>query len=74
MWEVFYQGLHRLEKYLNIEGFLEKFLKLISALKSTGNNFKALKSPWNLLFSVGLNPVNGDLFQYKITVPLFGAV
>ena len=38
------QGSHRLEKYLNLEGFLEKSLKLKSALKSTGNHSKALKS------------------------------
>ena len=36
------QGSHRLEKYLNLEGFLEKSLKIKSALKSTG---KLLKSP-----------------------------
>ena len=30
------QGSHRLEKYLNLEGFLEKSLKIKSALKSTG--------------------------------------
>ena len=29
------QGLHRLEKYLNLEGFLEKLLKIKSALKSS---------------------------------------
>ena len=29
------QGSHRLEKYLNLEGFLEKSLKTKSALKST---------------------------------------
>ena len=28
------QGSHRLEKYLNLEGFLEKPLKIKSALKS----------------------------------------
>ena len=27
------QGLHRLEKYLNIEGFFEKYLKIKYALK-----------------------------------------
>ena len=27
------QGSHRLEKYLNLEGFLEKSLKIKSALK-----------------------------------------
>ena len=37
-----YQGLHRLKKYLNLEGFLEKSLKIKPALKSTG---KSLKSP-----------------------------
>ena len=36
------QGLHRLEKYLNIEGFLEKSLKIKSALKRTGNIEKSL--------------------------------
>ena len=56
--------MHRLEKYLNIiEGFLEKSLKIKSALKS----------PWILLFSLGLNTVDGDLNKYKIVVPLFGA-
>ena len=39
------QGSHRLEKCLNLEGFLEKSLKIIFALKSTGNHLKALKSP-----------------------------
>ena len=33
-----------LEKYLNLEGFLEKSLKIKSALKSTGNHSKALNS------------------------------
>ena len=31
----FYQGLHRLEKYLNIQDCLEKSLKIKLALKST---------------------------------------
>ena len=30
-----FQGSHRLEKYLNLEGFLENSLKIKSALKST---------------------------------------
>ena len=42
--EFFLQGSHRLKKYLNLEGFLEKSLKIKSALKSTGNHSKALKS------------------------------
>ena len=36
------QGLHRLEKYLNLEGFLEKPLKIKSALKSTGKSLNSL--------------------------------
>ena len=41
------QGSHRLEKYLNIEGFLEKYLKLKSALKSTGKSLKGLEKSLN---------------------------
>ena len=37
------QGLHRLEKYLNLEGFLEKLMKMKSILKSTGKSLKPLK-------------------------------
>ena len=33
------QGSHRLEKYLNLEVFLEKSLKIKSALKYRHNNF-----------------------------------
>ena len=39
------QGFHSLEKYLNLEGFLEKSLKLNYALKVLENHSKALKSP-----------------------------
>ena len=68
------QGSHRLEKYLNLECFFEKSLKIKSALKSTGNLSKALKSPLILIFFVGLNStVDKDLNLYKIFVPLFGA-
>ena len=41
------QGLHRLEKYLNLEGFLEKSLKIKSALKSTGKLLKSLEKSLN---------------------------
>ena len=45
------QGSHRLEKYLNLECFLEKSLKIKSSLKSTGNSVenhsKALKKSLN---------------------------
>ena len=37
------QGSHRLEKYLNLEGFLEKSLKIKYALKSTGKLNKGLE-------------------------------
>ena len=36
------QGSHRLGKHLNLEGFLEKSLKIRYALKSTG---KSLEGP-----------------------------
>ena len=38
-----FQGSHRLEKYLNLEGFLEKSLKIQSALKSTGKSLESLE-------------------------------
>ena len=39
-----YSGARRLEKYLNLEGFLEKSLKNKSALKVLENHSKSLKS------------------------------
>ena len=41
------QGLHRLEKYLILEGFLEKSLKIKSALKSTGKSLNGLEKSMN---------------------------
>ena len=38
-----FQGSHRLEKYLNLAGFLEKFLKYKSTLKSTGKSLKSFE-------------------------------
>ena len=69
---IFHQGSHRLEKYLNLEGFREKSLKIIPALKSIGKSLKGLEKSLILLFSVELNHVDRDLNQYKIVVPLFG--
>ena len=40
-----WQGLHRFEKYLNIQDCLEKSLKIKSASISTRKSLKALKSP-----------------------------
>ena len=41
------QASHRLEKNLNLEGFLEKSLKIKSALKSTGKSLKSLEKSLN---------------------------
>ena len=41
------QNSHRLEKYLNLEGFLEKSLKIKTALKSTGKLLKSLEKSLN---------------------------
>ena len=41
------QGLHRLEKYLNLEGFLEKSLKIKYALKSTEKSCIGLEKSLN---------------------------
>ena len=83
------QGLHSLEKYLNLEDFLyHKSMKIKYALKRTGKSLTALKSPWILLFSVGLSAVDrcgtwlyrflifaplSNFNQYKIVLPIFGA-
>ena len=39
-----------LEKYLNLEGFLKKSLKMKSALKSTGKSLKSLEKSLNSTF------------------------
>ena len=54
-----------LEKYLNLEGFLEKSLKIKSALKSTGKSLKSLEKPLNCTISVGLSTYHRELNQYK---------
>ena len=41
------QGSHRLESYLDIEGFLEKSLKTKSALKSTEESLQGLGKSLN---------------------------
>ena len=58
---------------MNLEGFLEKSLKIRYALKSTGKSLKSLEKSLNSTISVGLSTVDRDLIQYKIGVPLFGA-
>ena len=37
------RGSHKLEKYLNLEGFPEKSLKIKPTLKSTRKSLKSLK-------------------------------
>ena len=44
------QGWHRLEKYLNLEGFPENSLKIKYALKSTGKSLKGLEKSLNSIF------------------------
>ena len=41
------RGSHRLEKYLNLEPFLEKSLKMKSAFKSTGKSLESLEKSFN---------------------------
>ena len=41
------QGSHRLEKFLNLKGLLEKSLKIKSALKSTEKSLKGLEKCLN---------------------------
>ena len=47
MFRLVFQGLHRLEKYLNLEDFLEKSLKIKYALKSTEKLHKGLEKSLN---------------------------
>ena len=68
-----YTGFARLEKYLNLEGFLEKSLKIKSALKSTGKSLKSLEKSLNSTIFCRLSTVDRDQNRYKIVVPLFGA-
>ena len=50
----FEQGWHRLEKYLNLEGFLEKSLKIKYDLKSTRKSLKGLEKSLNSSTFAGL--------------------
>ena len=45
--EGFYPILSRVHTCLNLEGFLEKSLKMKSALKSTGKSLKSLEKSLN---------------------------
>ena len=67
------QGSHRLEKYLNIQDCLEKSLKIKFALKSTWKTLKGLEKYLNFTIYRRIQNCFGDLNQYKLVVPLFGA-
>ena len=67
------QGLHRLEKYLNLEGFLEKSLKIKSALKRIGKSLKSLEMSLNFTIFCMTKHSDIDLNHYKIVVSLLGA-
>ena len=41
------QGSHTLEKYLNLEGFLEKSLQIKLAMTSTGKSLRSLEKSLN---------------------------
>ena len=72
-WSMVSHGSHRLEKYLNLEGFLEKYLKNKSALKSTGKSVKGLEKSLNFTICRRIQQYFGHLNQYQFVVPLFGA-
>ena len=59
--------------YLNLEGLLEKSLKIKSALKGTAKSLRGLEKSLNSIIFWGHNTVDRDLNQYKIVMPLFGA-
>ena len=67
------QGSHRLEKYLNIQGCLEKSLKIKFALKNTWKTLKGLEKSLNFIIYRRIQHCLWNLNQYKIVVPLFGA-
>ena len=58
---------------MNLEGFLEKSLKIKYALKSTGKSCKGLEKSLDSSIFVGINTFVRDLNQNKTVVPVFGA-
>ena len=59
------QGSHRLEKYLNLEGFLADSLKIKHALKFTGKSLKCLEKSLNYSKLICLYLVQQMLHQIK---------
>ena len=56
------QGWHSLEKYLNIESYLEKSLKTKSDLKSAAESLQGLEKSLNFtIFCMTTLSINGDL-------------
>ena len=68
-----FQGSHRLKKYLNIQDYLEKSLKIEFALKSTGKTLKGLEKTLNFTIYRSNQHCLWRLNQYKIVVSSFGA-
>ena len=58
-------GFAQAWKYLNLEGFLEKSLKINYALKVLENQAKTLKKTLNASIFVVINTVDRDLNQNK---------
>ena len=67
------QCLHMLEKYLDIQVCLEKSMKIKFSLKSTLRTLKCLKKSLNFTIDRRIQLCFGDLNQFKIVVPVFGA-
>ena len=64
------KNLHRFDS----EGFLEKSLKIKSALKSSEKSLECIEKVHEFYyFFVGLKTVDRDLNQYKIVVSLLGS-
>ena len=61
-----------LEKLLKIKGFHKDTLKIKSPLKSTRKPLKNIEKYLNLAIFCMTYHENGNQYQYKIVVPLFG--
>ena len=58
---------------MNLDGFPEESLKNKSALKSNGKSPKGLEKSLNFTIYKRIQQCFGDLNQYQIVMPLFGA-
>ena len=60
------QGSYRLEKYLNIQDYLEKSLKIKLCLEKYLKNTHSIENSLNFTFYRTINTVFGDPNQYKL--------